>query len=43
MKQYTYIPIDLNIKMISCIELNIHNTTIGHQKMIMTLLHNESP
>lgn len=29
--------------MISCIELNVYNTTKGHQKMIMTLIHNESP
>ncbi len=40
---YKFIPIDLNINMISCNELYIHNTTKGITKMIMTLIHNESP
>ncbi len=43
MKQYTHISIDLNINMISCNELYIHNTPKGLIKMIMTLIQNESP
>lgn len=43
MKQYTNIPIDLYIKKNSCIEQYVQNMTMGLTKMIMTLIHNESP
>jgi hypothetical protein len=42
MKRDTHIPFDLYIKMISCIEY-VQNMTKGSTKMIMTLIHNESP